>query len=402
MSKNGSGGGGAPVGASPIPPRAGDAAEISPARILDRVNATNDVSLTQAEVAALEAHAATSTEAGTLLGMHYFNSRQYDLACKHAERVFKAAPNARAARNLFSALGRTGRFDEGLTLLDAHGDLFDAIEEAANRGRMYFHLGRQEEAVSQGTRALELKDAHTPVIARPTPVVRPFNAETPERNVISFSLFGRDPSYRLGAVRNAIVARHLYPGWTPRFYVDSSVPQETLAQLRAEGAQIRMAPKLDAARYGLFWRFLVEDDPDVDIYLVRDADSILNIRERMAVEDWLTSGKPYHVMRDHPLHSELILAGMWGAHRGNLSGMGRRILNHVDQNRAVLNSRMADQRFLGKVLWSEIRRDALVHDAWFSFGTARAFPKGADLPWPRHVGMNEVAGLARRDAQPEL
>ena len=76
---------------------------------------------------------------------------------------------------------------------------------------------------------------------------------------------------------------------------------------------------------GLFWRFLVEDDPDVDIYLVRDADSVINVKERWAVADWLNSGKAFHVMRDNPQHSELMLAGMWGAHRGNIGGMRKRI-----------------------------------------------------------------------------
>lgn len=69
---------------------------------------------------------------------------------------------------------------------------------------------------------------------------------------------------------------------------------------------------LPANRYGLFWRFLVEDDRDVDIYVCRDADSVPTIRERVAVQDWLNSGQPFHVMRDFLTHSELVLAGLWG------------------------------------------------------------------------------------------
>ncbi len=84
-----------------------------------------------------------------------------------------------------------------------------------------------------------------------------------------------------------------------------------------------------SASFGLFWRFLVEDDPDVDFFLVRDADSVMNIKECAAVEDWLASGKAFHVMRDLPIHAELILAGMWGAHRGNIGNMRQRIVDHV-------------------------------------------------------------------------
>ena len=31
---------------------------------------------------------------------------------------------------------------------------------------------------------------------------------------------------------------------------------------------------------GMFWRFLVADDPTVDRYIIRDSDSRLNARER--------------------------------------------------------------------------------------------------------------------------
>ena len=31
-----------------------------------------------------------------------------------------------------------------------------------------------------------------------------------------------------------------------------------------------------------------------------------------AVNEWLDSGKLAHVMKDHPFHGDLILAGMWG------------------------------------------------------------------------------------------
>lgn len=35
-------------------------------------------------------------------------------------------------------------------------------------------------------------------------------------------------------------------------------------------------------------------------------------REVDAVNTWLESGKLVHIMRDHPEHQDVILAGMWG------------------------------------------------------------------------------------------
>ena len=45
-------------------------------------------------------------------------------------------------------------------------------------------------------------------------------------------------------------------------------------------------------------------------YWVRDADSVVNVREKVAVEEWLASTRHFHLMRDHYDHSELVLAGM--------------------------------------------------------------------------------------------
>ena len=46
---------------------------------------------------------------------------------------------------------------------------------------------------------------------------------------------------------------------------------------------------LRGAIAGMFWRFLVADDPSVDRFIVRDSDSRLNARDAFAVVDWIRS-----------------------------------------------------------------------------------------------------------------
>ena len=46
--------------------------------------------------------------------------------------------------------------------------------------------------------------------------------------VIAFSLWGDNPKYNVGAIKNAELAKVVYPGWVCRFYVGASVPQETI------------------------------------------------------------------------------------------------------------------------------------------------------------------------------
>jgi hypothetical protein len=59
----------------------------------------------------------------------------------------------------------------------------------------------------------------------------------------------------------------------------------------------------------MFWRFLVADDPTVDRYIIRDADSRLNMREKLAIDEWIASGKKIHILRDHPNHGDFPISG---------------------------------------------------------------------------------------------
>jgi hypothetical protein len=185
------------------------------------------------------------------------------------------------------------------------------------------------------------------------------------RRVVSFSLWGAAPKYTVGAVRNAELAPSIYPGWEARFYVGTSVPVEVVARLEAHGAVVVRRPEPGDWR-GMFWRFLPVGEPDVEVMIVRDADSRLGAREAAAVEAWLASGRPFHIMRDHPWHEAPILGGMWGVRRPLLADIEARV--------AAFNQRdrwQTDQEFLARVVFPEVAEVALVHDEIFD---GRPFP----------------------------
>ena len=50
----------------------------------------------------------------------------------------------------------------------------------------------------------------------------------------------------------------------------------------------------------------------MNIFISRDLDSCMTVRETAAVKEWLDSDKTFHIMRDHPDHVSNIIAGMWG------------------------------------------------------------------------------------------
>eukprot|EP00956_Cyclotella_meneghiniana_P035314 scaffold113715_cov20-Cyclotella_meneghiniana.AAC.1 len=135
------------------------------------------------------------------------------------------------------------------------------------------------------------------------------------KNVVSFSLYGNKDRYTGGAAVNARLAQDIYPGWQVRFYHDNSVPEVVLAEI-ASMPNVKLVnisssiPSSDPRT----WRFLVALDPEVNVYIIRDIDSRLNLREKAAVFEWLEgSNATFHIMHDHPAHCVMpIQAGMWG------------------------------------------------------------------------------------------
>jgi hypothetical protein len=101
-----------------------------------------------------------------------------------------------------------------------------------------------------------------------------------ETRVISFGLFGSRPKYNLGAIYNAEMVKVYFPGWKCRFYVADDVLNLTISVLKDLGADIEYIPPGMGKMSGMFWRFMVADDPTVDRYIIRDVDSRLNSRDR--------------------------------------------------------------------------------------------------------------------------
>lgn len=185
--------------------------------------------------------------------------------------------------------------------------------------------------------------------------------------VISFSLWGRDETYTIGAIKNAELALTVYPEWRCRFYVGASVPSKIIKKLKSfEHCDVVLMEE-DGDWNAMLWRFLPAGEEGVDVMISRDCDSRLNSREKAAVDEWLKSDKGFHIMRDHPYHTTEILGGMWGVKSGILTDMSY----HIDKFTKG-NYWQVDQDFLKQVVHPNISFDCMVHDPFFE---KQPFPK---------------------------
>ena len=190
--------------------------------------------------------------------------------------------------------------------------------------------------------------------------------------IISFSLWGANPKYTVGAIRNAELLSKIYPGWKARFYIGSSVPSQIIYSLE-DFNDVEIIEKQDTGNWtSMFWRFEAAYDSDVDVVIFRDTDSRLNTREKAAVDEWLTGDKNFHIMRDHPYHKFPILGGMWGLKKNNKYNI-KKMLEDFQKNR-IKDAYGTDYNFLGNELYPLIKEDSCVHDEFIdkkSFPTQR-------------------------------
>lgn len=213
------------------------------------------------------------------------------------------------------------------------------------------------------------------------------------RKVISFALYGSDPKYCVGAAKNVWLARHWYPGWQCMFWIDAFVPTDCRKYLEREGAEVRLVndPALGG---GCFWRFLVNDLPDVERYIVRDTDSRFTEREALAVEAWVKSGKSFHCMRDHPHHDTAVLGGLWGAigsaAGGPIPNMREQMLKFIAGQHCDPFKYDCDQAFLRDVLWAQVKGGALQHDTCFRNKYPGSIPFPAPLSYDSLRFVGEV------------
>src|SRR6218665_2474027 len=228
--------------------------------------------------------------------------------------------------------------------------------------------------------------------------------------IIAMTLFGKDPKYTWGAIRNAQLMPIVFPKWKLRFYVphpqfippsaDNTrveiVPRRILSKLGQLGSDIVYVKTFSDKIPPKFWRYLVTMDKTVDYFLIRDADSRISDRDSAAVSDWMqeTDIPALHCVRDHPKHADFpIVDGLFGGRISKLRSRlnGKNLLDIVQEfytntsgplmDYAANDKRKEPEDILNDILWSMLHEDALCHDSVSceKWNNTRSFPVKREL-----------------------
>ena len=199
------------------------------------------------------------------------------------------------------------------------------------------------------------------------------------KKVISYSLWGNDPFYTVGAIQNAKMNPEIFGNeWTSRFYIHKDVSSDVVQEINnCENVEVYIINE-DPNWSGMFWRFWCISDPEVDISIFRDTDSRPSKRDYYTVTEWIESSmKSIHIMRDHPYHTDCMMGGMWGCRNKGFSDLILLALNLPKFNiKTMIESwvdiekeesiKGIDQNFLRKVIYPifSSKDDIFVVDAF--------------------------------------
>jgi len=213
--------------------------------------------------------------------------------------------------------------------------------------------------------------------------------------VIAYSLFGTSERYTINMLINAELAAKIYPDWKVWVYYDGTVYDNIINKLKQySNVCLKKQPTTrDWSR--LMWRFYAYDDPEVECCIFRDADSYLSQREKDAVDQWLSTGKSIHIMREvYPGHNSKVMAGMWGLRKNNkIQSLAKMCTTYSNSNE---NAYFMDQHFLNNTIYPLFDGDRVVHD-----GNSSLRYNDATHEWPSMTYNDQYIGRTQYPPCPE-
>lgn len=129
--------------------------------------------------------------------------------------------------------------------------------------------------------------------------------------VFSYCIYGNQLKYTEGLLRNIQQIQELYPEFEIWITVGNDTPEDYIIKY-SEFANVHMFFSDDTGGRLMAHRFFAIDDPDVELMIVRDADSRFTERDQVCIDYFIQSDYSIFTIRDHSYHTQTIMGGQWG------------------------------------------------------------------------------------------
>jgi len=195
------------------------------------------------------------------------------------------------------------------------------------------------------------------------------------KQIFSFCIYGSNPKYCEGMVRNLKHITEHYPSFETWIDIGANVPA-TYQALYESFPRTRLI-KHDAADGRLMtYRFFHIDNPEVELMLVRDADSRIGKRDAWCIDQFIAqTDKTIFTIRDHMYHTRPIMGGQWGIRK--IGGLNmRQAYQQYCAQYGESSAYQCDQNFLATAIYLPYRANILVFTSSIALPGEDARPIG--------------------------
>jgi hypothetical protein len=180
-------------------------------------------------------------------------------------------------------------------------------------------------------------------------------------NAFSFCLYGpENQKYYRGLLENVFLAGKYFPTWKVYVYYAPDVTEGMVNHLSL-CTSVVLRPTEVYGEPNMIHRFYAIDEPEVDLMMVRDADSRIHWKDRWAIREFASRTEfGAHTIRDNIQHTAEMMGGLWGLRKS--AGLSIRALYAEYKGRPDLGHRNGhDQNFLSDVVYPLVLPTLLVH-----------------------------------------
>ena len=111
--------------------------------------------------------------------------------------------------------------------------------------------------------------------------------------IFSFCIYGFDLKYYLGLVENIRIINKYYPDYYIYLYYGIDNLNNILENIKNNFKNIKLLPTNKNGAINMILRYLPIIDDDVEITIIRDADSEVNERDRWCINDFLSKNNKF-------------------------------------------------------------------------------------------------------------
>lgn len=185
--------------------------------------------------------------------------------------------------------------------------------------------------------------------------------------IFSFCIYGSNPKYCLGMLKNLEQIREKYPNFTVHIAMGNDVPEKYELAYNSF-SNVRITKYNYSGNYLMVYRYYPIDLPNVNTVIIRDADSRFTKRDVHYINKFLEQTK-YRIftIRDHHEHNVPIMGGQWGIK--NIPSFNG--INIRDYYETVYNNKQDcyqnDQRFLVEFIYNQYIRTFIAYTHKYVF-----------------------------------